>query len=126
MGTTTCSSPSRRFEPLGQARSNVWLFSQLAKRLGFPEGCFRDSPDELIAQALSPQREAAGMAGRHHSRAAAKEGHIRLQFESEKEGKPFLPFAEGGFTTPSGKAEFYSETFAAKGLDPLPGICASP
>jgi anaerobic selenocysteine-containing dehydrogenase len=30
-------------EPPGEARSNVWLFSQLAQRMGFPEPCFRDT-----------------------------------------------------------------------------------
>ncbi|MDB5844717.1 MAG: molybdopterin oxidoreductase, partial [Polaromonas sp.] len=31
------------------------------------------------------------------------------------------PFAEGGFPTPSGKCEFFSERLAAQGLDGLPG-----
>jgi anaerobic selenocysteine-containing dehydrogenase len=35
------------------------------------------------------------------------------------EEKPFLPFAEGNFRTPSGKAEFYSETMKRQGLDPV-------
>ncbi len=110
-------------EPLGQARSNVWLFSQLAKRLGFPEPCFRDTPDDLIAQALSSrgEKQPAWLAGITPD-LLQKEGHVRLRFESEAEGKPFLPFADGGFTTPSGKAEFYSESFAARGLDPLPAF----
>src|SRR5213076_592439 len=30
------------------------------------------------------------------------------------------PFAEGGFSTPSGKCEFFSATLANQGLDPLP------
>jgi anaerobic selenocysteine-containing dehydrogenase len=30
-----------------------------------------------------------------------------------------LPFAQGGFPTSSGKAEFYSESLAAQGLDPV-------
>jgi anaerobic selenocysteine-containing dehydrogenase len=34
--------------------------------------------------------------------------------------RPFLPFADGGFPTPSGKCEFYSERCIAMGLDPLP------
>ena len=33
---------------------------------------------------------------------------------------PDAPFANGGFPTPSGKCEFYSEYAAARGLDPLP------
>ena len=32
---------------------------------------------------------------------------------------PFLPFAHGGFRTPSGKAEFYCESLKALGLDPV-------
>ena len=39
--------------PLGEARSNVWLFSQLAPRMGFTESCFDDSVDDLIEQALA-------------------------------------------------------------------------
>ena len=34
----------------------------------------------------------------------------------------FLPFAEGNFGTPSGKAELYSEDLKAQGLDPVAGI----
>lgn len=32
---------------------------------------------------------------------------------------PFLPFAQGNFPTPSGKAEFYSQTLERQGLDPV-------
>jgi anaerobic selenocysteine-containing dehydrogenase len=32
---------------------------------------------------------------------------------------PFLPFANGNFRTPSGKAELYSEAIKAQGLDPV-------
>lgn len=32
---------------------------------------------------------------------------------------PFLPFAQGSFRTPSGKAEFYSEDLKRQGLDPV-------
>jgi anaerobic selenocysteine-containing dehydrogenase len=32
----------------------------------------------------------------------------------------FAPFAEGGFYTPSGKCELYSEALAKQGMDPLP------
>jgi len=34
--------------------------------------------------------------------------------------KPFLPFAEGNYPSPSGKCEFYSERLKEMGLDPLP------
>ena len=38
--------------------------------------------------------------------------------------RPYLPFAEGGFPTPSGKCELYSERCLAMGLDPLPTYTA--
>jgi anaerobic selenocysteine-containing dehydrogenase len=99
--------------PLGEARSNVWLFSQLGQRMGFPESCFRDSVDELIEQAL----HAPAMQNITRQELETKRS-IRLQHAS---GAP-LPFADGGFATPSGKIEFYSSALAAEGLEPLPAF----
>ena len=39
--------------------------------------------------------------------------------------KPYLPFADGEFLTPSGKCEFYSERMEEMGLDPLPTFTAA-
>src|SRR6202020_656141 len=78
--------------PPGEARSNVWLFSQLAQRMGFTESCFRDSVDDLIAQALGGCAEELQAKRR-----------IRL---------PAMPFADGVFATPSGKVEFCSSALA--------------
>jgi anaerobic selenocysteine-containing dehydrogenase len=110
--------------PLGEARSNVWLFGQLAQRMGFPEPCFREAADDLIAQALStadgggPDPWMRGITPERLQR----ERRVRLQFESEREGKPFLPFSTGGFGTPSGKIEFFSETLASQGFDAMPAF----
>jgi len=101
--------------PLGEARSNVWLFSQLGQRIGFSESCFRDSVDELIEQAL----HAPAMEGITRQELEAKKS-IRLQTAAERASDVLLPFANGGFTTPSGKAEFYSSALAAEGLEALP------
>jgi anaerobic selenocysteine-containing dehydrogenase len=109
-------------EPLGETRSNVWLFSQLAQRIGFSEPCFRDTPEDLIAQALrvaDPERQDPWLAGITEESLHAA-GAIRLQFPAGPGNSPFLPFAEGPFLTPSGKIELYSETLAAAGIDPLP------
>jgi anaerobic selenocysteine-containing dehydrogenase len=92
--------------PLGEARSNVWLFSQLAQRIGFTESCFGDSVDDLIEQAL---------AGR------ADDGVTRQELEVKKRIRVnSLPFADGVFATPSGKIEFYSSALAGQGIEPLP------
>ncbi len=112
-------------EPLGEARSNVWLFGQLAQRMGFTEACFRDTPEEMIRQAL-----AIGADGRSTNtnmehitfEDLEERGHIPLAMHRASEEKPFLPYASGSVPTPSGKIEFSSETLAAGGLDPLPGF----
>ena len=111
--------------PPGEARPNVWLFGQLAQRMGFTEACFRDTPEEMIRQALS-----IGADG--HSKNAnmehitfedlERDGHIPLAFYSDPEKRPFLPYTSGTVPTPSGKIEFFSETLAAAGADGLPGF----
>jgi anaerobic selenocysteine-containing dehydrogenase len=110
-------------EPLGEARSNVWLFSQLAQRMGFAEACFRETPEEMIAQALSigPDGHSANAGMEHITCDNLREkGHIPLAFYREPESHPFQPYAEGTLPTPTGKIEFYSEVLAAQHQDPLP------
>jgi molybdopterin guanine dinucleotide-containing S/N-oxide reductase-like protein len=115
--------------PLGEARSNVWLFSELAQRMGFTEPCFRDTPDDLIAQALrsnEPDKQHPWLAGITPETLQAAGGAQRLRFEEEQINQPFLPFAEGPFATPSGRIEFYSATLEAQGIDPLPSFRPAP
>jgi len=112
-------------EPPGEARSNLWLFGQLAQRMGFPEACFRDTPEEMIRQALSIGVDGHSTnPGMEHITLEdlKQQGHIPLGFHRSPESDPFLPFTSGPVPTPSGKIEFYSEELAAAGLDPLPGF----
>jgi molybdopterin guanine dinucleotide-containing S/N-oxide reductase-like protein len=101
--------------PLGECRSNVEMFRGLAKRMGFDEPAFRETVDEIIDSALD--RENPFLAGIDRQR-LEREGHVRLNLP-ESEGGAFLPYAQGGFGTASGKAELYSAALAAKGLDPI-------
>ncbi|WP_114801390.1 molybdopterin-containing oxidoreductase family protein [Pseudacidovorax intermedius] len=91
--------------PRGQARSNAWVFRELARRMGFTEPCFADDDETLCRQAFRP--EAIDWA------ALERDGFATLPL-------PEAPFAEGGFPTPSGKCEFFSARLAAQGLDGLP------
>ncbi|HTV81099.1 MAG TPA: molybdopterin-dependent oxidoreductase [Acidobacteriaceae bacterium] len=112
-------------QPLGEARPNVWLFGQLARRMGFEEACFGDSEEDLIAQALRanvPEKQHAWMKGMTEETLRAAGGAQRLQFAEEQRNGRFQPFAEGPFETPSGKIEFCSEALAAQGIDPLPAF----
>ncbi len=113
--------------PLGECRSNVDLFRALAARMGFTEECFSESTDEMIDGALSSSNP--WLQGITRER-LQREGHVRLNFAASDESapnpsqahaasSPFLPFAQGNFRTPSGKAELYSEAMKALGLDPV-------
>jgi anaerobic selenocysteine-containing dehydrogenase len=109
-------------EPLGECRSNVEMFRALADNMGFADECFRESVDQMIDTALfSPNPWLAGI----DRQRLESEGHLRLNFEQQGPGTssparvPFLPFANGNFPTPSGKAELYSASLAAEGLDPV-------
>jgi len=116
---------NQAIEPPGEARSNVWLFSQLAQTMGFAESCFRDTEEQLIRQAL-----AIGLDGRSKNAGMEhisfedleEKGHIPLAFHREPENAPFLPYTSERLPTPSGKIEFYSATLAARGQDPVPGF----
>jgi anaerobic selenocysteine-containing dehydrogenase len=113
-------------EPVGESRPNVWVFGQLAQRMGFEEECFRDSVDDLIRQALheggeQPERLRGitlGLLEEHPMQ------RLRGTETSEESGRAWLPFAKGPFATPSGKIEFYSETLEAQGLDAMPAFHA--
>ena len=110
--------------PVGEARSNVTLFRQLAQRMGFTESCFNDSEEDMIDQALSGTN-APWLEGITHENLESQHS-IRLKFPQEQDGGAFQPFvSEEWFRTPSGKAEFYSETLAAQGHDPLPDYVAA-
>ena len=110
-------------EPLGEARPNVWLFSQLAQRMGFTEDCFRDTPEEMMRQVLGMRDCGRSKnVGMHHITFEELEEHGRapLDFHRDPDKHPFQPNAAGRVPTPTGKIEFYSEELAAAGLDPLP------
>jgi len=92
--------------PVGEALPNSEFFRRLAARMGFDEPCFRDSDEDICRTALN---------GKFDWERLKQDGWQRLQVAEQ-----FAPFAEGGFPTPSGKCEFYSESLAKQGIDPLP------
>ena len=84
----------------GETRSNVEVFRALALRMGFNDACFHDSEDDMIRALLSgghPFLEGITL------ERLEREHSVRLNVSPE--GTPFVPFAEGGFGTTSGKCE---------------------
>jgi molybdopterin guanine dinucleotide-containing S/N-oxide reductase-like protein len=121
---------NQAMEPVGECRSNVEMFRALAERMGFEDECFRETVDSMIDRALdAPNPWLQGITRDRLER----EHRIRLNFAAsngvgtgvspgQAEHGPagaFLPFAQGNFPTPSGKAEFYSEALKGQGLDPV-------
>jgi anaerobic selenocysteine-containing dehydrogenase len=93
---------NRAIAPLGEVWSNVRMFGELARRMGFTEACFDDGDDELIDQALA--KPDAWLAGITRER-LEREGHIALTFPADASGA-VLPFSTAEwFRTPSGKGE---------------------
>jgi anaerobic selenocysteine-containing dehydrogenase len=90
--------------PLGQAKPNTQIFRELAAHMGFTEPCFADS-DETLCRAVYGDKVDFQL--------LLDQGFATLRL-------PDAPFAEGGFPTPSGQCEFFSERLAAQGLDGLP------
>jgi len=111
--------------PLGESRSNVWLFGQLAQRMGFDDECFRDTPEQMIEQALAigPDGRSRNPGMEHVTLEKLRhEGHVPLSFHRDPENQPFLPYTTGKLPTPSGRIEFFSETLAEQGEDGLPAF----
>ncbi len=92
----------RAIAPLGEAWSNVRLFGELARRMGFAEACFSDGEDELIDQAL--KTDDPWFAGITRER-LEREGHVAVALPVDAEGES-LPFSTvEWFRTGSGRGE---------------------
>jgi anaerobic selenocysteine-containing dehydrogenase len=95
--------------PLGEARSTLSIFQDLAHRFGFDDPCFDRSETDIIETLL-----------------ASDSPYLKgITLEDLNSGKPVrlrVPsdIFSTGFGTPSGKIEFYSDAMATLGLDPLP------
>ena len=90
--------------PVGQSRTNTDVFRALAARMGFTDACFQDDDETLCRTAFGDRVDFQRL---------LDQGFASLDI-------PDAPFADGGFPTPSGRCEFFSERLAAMGLDPLP------
>ena len=110
----TLNRPS--IAPVGECKPNSEIFRLLAARMGLNHPAMRDDDLTLIQQAL--QTSDPRFAGITLD-ALLERGWMRLALP-----RPFLPYAEGGFATPSGKCELYSQRLADMGLDPLPTFTA--
>lgn len=97
----------KAIEPLGEARSEWWVFTELAKRLGIGDQFPWESEEDLVRFELGPSG---------------------LSFDTLLTEKPEGDYYQqksyrvtpGLFKTPSGKIEIYSEAIEHVGFNPLP------
>lgn len=95
-------------EPLGEAIPNTELFRRLATRFGMTDPACTESDESMIRTLLA--------------NSPALEGITLERLQKEyiiKVKRAAAPFANGGFGTPSGKVEFYSEALAQAGQEPI-------
>ncbi|MGH7623463.1 MAG: molybdopterin-containing oxidoreductase family protein, partial [Gemmatimonadaceae bacterium] len=108
----TLNRPS--IEPLGEALPNSEIFRRLGAAMGLDNPSLRDDDLTLIGQALSSTSDKL--------RGVSLDTLLERGWQRLNVPTPFLPYAEGAFTTPSGKCEFVSARMAEMGLDPLPAF----
>jgi anaerobic selenocysteine-containing dehydrogenase len=92
--------------PQGESVPNTELWRRLSRAMGFTEAELFEDDESLIQRALDDVDLAT----------LRTQGYLRLDLPD-----PLLPYADGGFTTPSGKAEFRT-TNGVTGPDPLPNF----
>jgi len=80
--------------------------------MGYTDRCFSES-DDTLARAAFRKNDVRAQGIEWDT--LKQSGWQRLNVPS-----PYAPFANGGFPTRSGKCEFWSDTLAAQGQDPLP------
>jgi anaerobic selenocysteine-containing dehydrogenase len=96
----------------GEALPNTEIFRRLARALGFTDPCFSETDEQIAAQAFRK----VGATANYDWETARRDGWQRAAVAAT-----YAPFAQGGFPTTSGKCEFWSESLAGLGVDPLPG-----
>jgi anaerobic dimethyl sulfoxide reductase subunit A len=94
----------KAIEPLYECKSDLTIFSLLAEKLGFGE-YFGQQPEDYIKLILDSQ----------------KLRDLGVTYETLKRDgaarvipAPYIPFADGKFSTPSGRIQFYNEQLQQK------------
>ena len=99
--------------PCGEALANSEVFRRLSRAMDFEEDYLHTSDEQRVRRLLA--------SGHPYLEGVTFERLMQDGWAALNLPPDWRPRAQGGFPTPSGKCEFYSETLASMGLDPLPG-----
>ena len=108
------SAQVKAMAPLGEALPNLEIFRRLARAMGFTDPEFLESDREILERLL-----AASALGEDFE-SLKKKGTIFVPRE------PAVQFADGAFSTPSGRIEVASAAAAADGHPRLPQCRSDP
>ncbi|MEJ2748671.1 MAG: molybdopterin-dependent oxidoreductase, partial [Anaerolineae bacterium] len=101
-------------EPMGEAKSALWIYKQLGERLGLGDYFQYDNDEDYIRQQIAPLGLSFDELKQH--------GYVELPDTSELQTANYTPT----FNTPSGKIEVYSETLVNAGFSGYPTWEAPP
>ena len=101
--------------PMGECKTNTDIFRALAQRMGFAEPCFEEDDETMCRSAFAATQNMEELFA---------QGFTHLK-SADGQPLPDAPFAEGGFPSPSGKCEFYSQRLADMGQGGLPDYIAN-
>jgi formate dehydrogenase (coenzyme F420) alpha subunit len=106
-GVPTIALRSKIFEPLPESWPDWKFWLELARRMGYEEQFPWKDNEEMLDFVLQPT------------------GITVSQLKQHPDGLPYMKeryqnYLEGGFNTPSGKIELYSERLETLGYEPLP------
>lgn len=111
-GTMYLSLNQPAIDPVGEAQPNSEIFRRLARALDLDYPELQQTDMEIVRDVLDTNHEwLEGIT----FESLLQTGWAKLTIPED-----WRPYAAGSFPTPSGKAEFYSESLRAQGFDPLP------
>jgi anaerobic selenocysteine-containing dehydrogenase len=106
----------RVIEPLGEARNDFFILSELADRLGYGH-LYPQNEDELLRHVL--KGSGFTLDDVHKAEGAVQSQSVQMQYKKWETGL-LRPDGKPGFDTPSGKFEIASTILEEHGYDPLP------
>lgn len=107
----------KAIEPFMEAKSDTWIYAELAKRLGFGE-VFDKTEEEFIDVVLKPTGLTA--AGLRESGPVYIWSDPKLnKFGVKRDKPPFHFFEDTPFNTPSGRFEFHTVRWEKAGYEPM-------
>lgn len=106
----------RLIDPVGEARSDIAILAELARRLGYGD-LFPQSEEQLLEWALAGTRFTVEEVRRHGG--VAQVPSVMMEYKKWQKGR-LRSDGKPGFDTPSGKFEIASSILAEHGYDALP------